>query len=276
MPPKRPSLPARPAPLFRAPLLGMLALLSLAACATRPPADDPDAQAEFRANNDPIEPFNRVMYKVNEGADTLVLRPAAEAYRIFLPPEFRTGIRNVLHNLGSPVILLNDALQGETQRFGVTLGRFLLNSTIGIAGIFDVAKDFGLPRHREDFGQTMATWGTKEGPYLFLPLLGPSNPRDLLGFAVDLASDPFSWVFMGSDVPSGVGYTRTGLTVVDTREGLIEPLDDLKRSSLDPYASLRSIYRQQRAREISNSGEAPATGGGNTGLGAPQGLAPNR
>jgi len=234
------------------PLL-LAACLGVAACATRPPASDPEAVAEFEATNDPIEPLNRVSYTVHSAIDTLALRPAAEMYRLLLPPQLRTGVRNVLANLSTPVILLNDALQGETQRFGETLGRFVLNSTLGIAGIFDVATSFGLPAHSEDFGQTLAVWGVGEGPYLFIPVLGPSNPRDLGGFGVDLASNPLNWV-TGNDNVDAALVTRGVLTVLDLREGLIDPLDALTENSLDPYAALRSAYRQRREAEIRNRG----------------------
>jgi phospholipid-binding lipoprotein MlaA len=242
---------------LRAALLGTVLAGTLAACAARPPADDRDAQEEFRANNDPIEPFNRAMYDVNQAIDTAVLRPVAVGYRAVVPAPVRTGVSNFLSNLRSPVILMNDALQGETDRFGTTLGRFMLNSTLGIGGILDVAKDFGLPPHTEDFGQTFAVAGVEEGPYLFIPLLGPSNPRDLLGFAAGIAADPFTWLTFGNRDAVDIGnYIRTGVTVVSTRESLIETLDDVQRTSLDPYATIRSAYRQQRAREIANT---PAT-----------------
>jgi phospholipid-binding lipoprotein MlaA len=250
--------------------LALAAALALGACATRPDPTDPEAVAEFEANNDPIEPLNRAMYLVNDGLDTLVLRPAAEAYRIFLPPEVRTAIRNVLANLRSPVILVNDVLQGETQRAGTTAGRFLLNTTLGIGGIFDVAKDFGLLGHTEDFGQTLAVWGLPEGPYLFVPVLGPSNPRDLTGAGVDFATNPFSWL-TGGELIETVTISRTVVGGLDTREGLIEPLDALRSGSLDPYAALRSAYRQRRVNEINNRGlESPAARG--TGFGAGTGL----
>jgi phospholipid-binding lipoprotein MlaA len=243
-------------PLPRASLVVALALaLGLSACATRPDPRDAEAVAEFQMVNDPLEPLNRGMFFVNDGIDTLVLRPAAEAYRIFLPPEVRTAIRNVLANLRTPVILVNDALQGETQRFGTTLGRFVINTTIGLGGIMDRATDFGLLGHTEDFGQTLAVWGVPEGPYLFIPVLGPSNPRDLTGFGVDIAANPLTWI-TGNDNVDAVLITRNGLNVVDTREGLIEPLDALRQGSLDPYAALRSAYRQRRAVEIRN---APTT-----------------
>ncbi|WP_426958818.1 MlaA family lipoprotein [Muricoccus radiodurans] len=254
------------------PLLAALALLTLTAvlpgCATRPPASDPEALAEFRANNDPLEPFNRAMYDVHQAIDTVVLRPVAVAYREVVPPPVRTGVRNVLANLRSPVILINDALQGETQRFGTTLGRFLLNSTLGVGGIFDVAAEFGLPPHTEDFGQTFAVAGIEEGPYLFLPILGPSNPRDLLGFAAGIAADPLTWLtFNSPDLANTLSYIRAGATVVSTRESLLDPLDEVQRTSLDPYATLRSAYRQQRAREIANTPSAVPNEGPGTGFG---------
>jgi phospholipid-binding lipoprotein MlaA len=251
------------------PFAAALALAMLAGgCATRPDPTDAEAVAEFNANNDPIEPLNRAMFFVNDGIDVLVLRPAAEAYRLFIPPEVRVAIRNVLGNMRAPIILVNDLLQGETQRAATTAGRFLVNTTIGIGGIFDVAKDFGLLGHTEDFGQTLAVWGTPEGPYLFIPVLGPSNPRDLAGAAAGIAMDPLTWV--GGDAVQLVSITRGGTTVVDTREGLIEPLEILRQQSIDPYAALRSAYRQRRAVEIANTtNESPAATG--TGFGAATG-----
>jgi phospholipid-binding lipoprotein MlaA len=252
---------------LRRPTLLLLGLLALSACATRPPASDPDAVAEYEQTNDPAEPFNRAMYAVHNGIDTVLLRPAAVVYRFVIPQPIRGGVRNVLANLRSPVVLMNDALQGEGQRFGTTLGRFLLNSTLGIGGIFDVAKNFDLPAHTEDFGQTFAVWGMGDGPFLFIPVLGPSNPRDLLGFGVGVAADPFFWLTLNAnDTIEALGWARTILTVLDTRESLIETLDSVKETSLDSYATLRSAYRQRRAQEIRNGGEAQ-TGGSSLGTG---------
>ncbi len=257
---------------LRRPLFVLLGLIALSGCATRPPASEPEALAEYEQNNDPLEPFNRAMYDVQEGLDTVLLRPAAQVYRFVIPQPVRGGIRNVLANLRSPVILLNDGLQGETQRFGTTLGRFLLNTTIGIGGIFDVAKELGLPAHNEDFGQTLAVWGVGEGPYLFLPIIGPSNPRDLTGFGVDIAANPVTWVVAnGDNTLENLGYIRLGLTVLDTREGLLDTLDNVNATSLDPYATLRSAYRQRRQNEIRNDRSAPAAASG-TGFGAGPGL----
>lgn len=256
------------------PALALGLVFALSACATRPNPADAEAVAEFNANNDPLEPLNRGVYFVNDGLDTLVLRPAAEAYRIFLPPELRTAIRNVLANLRTPVILANDLLQGDTQRAATTMGRFLVNTTVGIGGIFDRATGFGLLGHTEDFGQTLAVWGAPEGPYLFLPVLGPSNPRDLVGTGVDTALHPLTWVGSNSgETLEAITITRTVLTALDTREGLIETLDQVRASSLDPYATIRSAYRQRRVVEIRNQGGAPAAAPG-AGLGAGPAAAP--
>lgn len=253
----------------------MLALPLLAGCAERPDPNDPDAVAEFRQNNDPAEPFNRKMYAVHQGIDRAVLRPVAVGYRKVVPQPVRTGIRNLLGNLRTPVILANDMLQGEPRRAGDTLGRFLINTTVGLGGIFDVAgSQFGVRGHSEDYGQTLAVWGVGEGGYIFIPILGPSNPRDLLGFGLGIAADPLTWVGQGVAVDVLTG-SRAGVTVVDTRESLIEPLDAVQRESLDSYATLRSAYRQRRKAEIENrlDNAAPAAAGG-TGYGVGTGVRP--
>jgi phospholipid-binding lipoprotein MlaA len=255
--------------------LPLLLALLLAGCATRPPASEPEELAEFEQTNDPAEPTNRRLYAVHQGIDRVVLRPVAVAYRDVVPRPVRSGIRNVLGNLRTPVVLVNDMLQGEPRRAGDTLGRFFINSTLGLGGLFDVAgSEFGVPGHTEDYGQTLAVWGVGEGPYLFVPVLGPSNPRDLLGFGLGIASDPLTWVGQGATV-NALTYGRVGATVVDTREDLIDVLDDVERTSLDSYATLRSAYRQRRAAEIRNSDrDVPAASG--TGFGVGTGVAPQR
>ncbi|WP_424140869.1 MlaA family lipoprotein [Roseomonas chloroacetimidivorans] len=239
------------------------------ACATRPPASDPEAVAEFEQINDPLEPTNRALYDVHDAIDTYALRPVAVGYRHVVPPPVRTGIGNALANLRSPVILLNDTLQGEPDRAGTTLGRFLINSTIGLAGFFDVAADMGLLKHDEDFGQTLARWGLDEGPFLFLPILGPTNPRDLAGFGVDVAAQPLNWLGQG-DAVDALRWGWAGLAAIDAREGLIEVVDEVKASSLDPYATFRSAYRQRRRALIENRDEhsGPSSGADTRG-GAP-------
>lgn len=223
--------------------------LSLAACATRPPADDAEAVAEFDAINDPAEPTNRAIFAVNEAVDTFLLAPVSRTYRFVVPEIPRQGIHNVLSNLREPVAVVNSALQGQLGRAGVSLGRFCLNTTVGLLGLFDVAKEVGMPRHKEDFGQTLAVWGIGEGPYLMLPVLGPSNPRDTVGLVVDYLLDPFGWWARASNNEE-VQYIRTGIMAVDERTALLDPLDEVKRGSIDYYASIRTLYRQRRNSQI--------------------------
>jgi len=258
----------RLAPLLAAGLL----LIGLAGCATRPPADDPEAVAEFEFNNDPLEPLNRGMYAVNNAIDTVALRPAAVAYRTLVPGPVREGVRNALGNLRAPTILMNDVLQGDLNRAGRTAGRFLINSTLGIGGFIDVAEwQFGIRGHGEDFGQTLAVWGLGEGPFLFLPVLGPSNPRDLLGTGVDAVASPWFWFGQG-EVVEILRWVRAGMTVLDAREGVLDILDDINRTSLDPYSTLRSAYRQRRNAEIRNQGQQAPEAAGGTGFGVGVGV----
>ena len=238
-------------------LLG-LALLSIAACAARPPADDPDAVAEYKELNDPLEPTNRVFYKINDTIDTYALRPVAVAYRDYVPGVVRRPIRNVLVNLGQPANFANDVLSAKPHRAGNSLMRFLINTTAGGLGLFDVATDWGYPDHSSDLGQTFALWGVESGPYLFLPIIGPSNPRDAVGFGANTVLDPLTWATFGGDTAANLG--RYGANAVDTRERFIEPIDSVKRTALDPYATFRSVSRQNRADEVAKAREdIPAT-----------------
>ena len=219
-----------------------LLLALLAGCA-------PDHEAEA---GDPFERSNRALYGVHHALDQAVLKPAAEGYREVVPFEMRMMLRNLLANLRAPVVLANDLLQGQGDRGGETAARFLINSTLGIGGLFDVAGgEFGIPRHTEDFGQTFAVWGAGPGPYVCLPLLGPSNARDLAGFALGVVADPFFWLGQGAAVDA-LAVARVVAIGLDTRESLLEAVDQLERSSLDPYAAIRSAYGQQREAEIAN------------------------
>jgi phospholipid-binding lipoprotein MlaA len=204
--------------------------------------------------NDPFEPFNRVMFNATLAVDKAVLRPTAIVYRAVFPQPIRDSVRNFLNNLDSPIIFTNDLLQGELARAKVTLVRTVVNTTVGIGGLFDVADRWGFPRHREDFGQTLATLGIGEGPYLFIPLFGPANPRDLLGYGADLFFQPLTYVQWGDE--SYVPYVRYGVDLIDLRARNIETLDEIEQTSLDYYASVRSLYRQSRNNEINNGASA--------------------
>jgi len=232
--------------------LTSFSLLTLAACANKPPANDPDAVAEFEQTNDPIEPTNRFFYKVNTTIDTYTLKPVAKGYRYVVPAPVRSGIRHALANLSSPVLLANDVMQAKPRRAGDTFMRFVINSSVGVLGIFDVASGWGYPAHDSDFGVTLAMWGLPEGPFLFLPVLGPSNPRDLTGFAADIGLDPFTYVPHGYGLLT-LNWARTGLGAIDQREQVLDDLDKIQRNALDPYATFRSLYRQHRQSQIEDT-----------------------
>lgn len=206
-------------------------------------------------DNDPLEVPNRMFFAFNEAVDFMVIRPIAVTYRYIVPTGVRNSVRNFLRNLRTPVTLANDLLQGDLERAEATFARFLINSTVGLLGLFDIAAESGIPYHDEDFGQTLGSYGAGEGFYLVLPILGPSNLRDAGGRIVDLFLDPLTYL-----APTEVGLGRAVLTGVDFRSRNIEELDSLKADSLDFYARIRSLYRQNRESEINNgapSGETP-------------------
>ena len=223
----------------------LAAALSVSACASQPSAGSEAAADQV---NDPLEGTNRFIYKVNDKLDTYIFRPVAVGYRDYVPGAVRRPIRNALANLASPVVFSNDVLQGKPRLAGDTIMRFLINTTAGGAGLFDVAADLGYPRHGTDLGVTLALWGVGEGPYLFLPILGPSGVRDGAGLAGDVALNPLTWASFGGS--TAIEGTAAGVGAVDARERLIDPIDDVKRTALDPYATFRSAYRQNRQSTI--------------------------
>lgn len=234
--------------LMHVPALLALALAA-AGCATPPPASDKAALADFKQTNDPLEPTNRVLYAINDALDGVILHPLAVGYINAVPSPVRRSVHNALSNLDTPVLLANDMMEGKPRRAGDTFMRFVINTTVGVGGFFDPATSFGYPAHDADFGITMALWGVPEGPFLYLPVLGPSDPRDAAGYGVDVGLDPFTWVGNGFLV-SDLYIVRYGLTAVDVRSSLIPDLDKVKEQALDPYATFRSLYRQHRKAQI--------------------------
>ncbi|MEA1651967.1 VacJ family lipoprotein [Nitrospirillum sp. BR 11164] len=214
------------------------------------------ASAQEEDANDPLEGMNRAIFWFNEGVDTVLLRPAAKVYRTVMPDFAQTGIRNVLWNLRSPLTLANKLLQGDWDGAEVATERFLINSTIGLGGLIDVAGDHGLTYEYESFDQTLAVWGVPEGFYLVLPVLGSSTLRDAVGFGIEAYGDPVSR-YLSNTHDDWASYTRAGVYAVDLRAQYLDVLDDVKRNSVDYYATMRSLYRQRQNNYIRNGKTDP-------------------
>lgn len=215
---------------------------------------DPEAGADDDFGGldvkDPFETPNRLIFAVNDAMDTIVLKPVATTYDFWTPEPLKNSIKNVLRNLATPVTLLNDLLQGNIKQAQTTLGRFILNTTIGFGGLGDPASEMGLNYHYEDFGQTLAVHGVGEGFYLVLPVLGPSSLRHTAGRAVDFASDPLTWILWNQKLKYRLA--PRAVQGVSNRADLLGTLSDIKSTSVDYYATIRSTYRQNRVKEINN------------------------
>jgi phospholipid-binding lipoprotein MlaA len=235
-------------------LAGLMVILP--GCATLP--SDPAALAVSRANNDPLEPMNRELFALNQVIDRMLLKPVAKIYVRFIPQPARDAIRNLLKNFDEPVVFANAALEGRFRPAGTTASRFAINSTVGLAGLFDVAARHGLERQQADFGRTLHAWGIPEGPYLILPVVGPSSPRDAVGSGVDIYVSPWRYVAINNNYPTGLTVAQMGLSGIDERSRNIDSLDEIQRESVDYYATFRSLYRQNRAAELGETA-APST-----------------
>jgi phospholipid-binding lipoprotein MlaA len=210
---------------------------------------------DARVVQDPWESVNRGIFSFNLGLDEYVLEPTAKGYRYITTPAIRHSVRGVLTNLSEPQVFVNAMLQGEIKAAGDALTRFAINTTFGVLGLFDVAGDEGVAWRAEDFGQTLAVWGAGEGSYVMLPFLGPSNIRDTGGRVVDWVMDPVRLVANRFDKKSMydvVAYGQYPVDAVATREERFEVINDLRRDSLDYYASIRSLYHQNRLYLIEN------------------------
>ena len=202
--------------------------------------------------NDPLEPVNRVIFGFNEFVMSLLFRPVAELYNENLPAAFRSGVSNFLDNIATPIVAANHLLQGDPEAAVVSVARFMVNSTIGIAGLADVAAEAGTEGRDEDFGQTLGTWGVGEGFYLVLPIFGPSNPRDAVGkFLVDPYFDPLGqWISNANQTE--LDWTLQAVNGLSEYAGVVDDLAQVKKTSVDYYAAIRSLYRQKRKSEINN------------------------
>ena len=196
-------------------------------------------------DNDPFESLNRGVFWFNDIVDRFFLDRISEMYKGVVPEFMRQRVGYVLRNLSEPIVLTNNILQGEMGDAEDTLRRFLINSTVGVGGIFDVSTDLEIPYKKEDFGLTLAAWGVESGPYLVLPILGPSNLRDTLGRIGDYSIDPINWwaYCEGKEVYSNA---RTGIQILDAKTDNLEIINDLRENSIDFYASLRAWYHERR------------------------------
>ncbi len=218
-----------------------VSVLALSACAS--------TKADYSEVHDPLEGFNRAIYGVNEAADILLIGPASTIYREAVPEPIQGVVRNFVRNLEMPIIALNKLLQGNFDGFGVAMGRFLVNTTAGVAGLADVATGAGLPYQDTDFGVTLASWGMDPAFYLVLPLVGPSSLRDGLGRGVDWLADPIRIAAANNELSTEL-FAANSLRVLDTRASFDAAIRDTRRNSIDSYAAFRSLYTQHRAAEI--------------------------
>ncbi|CAN0428279.1 unnamed protein product, partial [Discosporangium mesarthrocarpum] len=203
------------------------------------------------ADDDPLEGFNRAMFSFNDFLDSYLLTPIARAYRFVMPEPIRAMGRNFFENLNEPVVVANNLLQGEFSDAGVAVGRFVVNSTAGLLGFFEVAEQLDLEQETADFGQTLHTYGVGSGPFLMLPFFGPSTIRDTVGTGVDTFFNPIAYLL---DFETRM-YLKASEIVVK-REELLDPTDELRKGSIDFYASVRSAWQQNRAEEL-RKGEPP-------------------
>ena len=219
--------------------LGIVMTVSLSACVTLPPNSQ-------RLPQDPFESWNRGVYKVNDKLDRAIAKPAAKAYVHVVPNPVRTGVSNFFDNLNTTTVMLNDALQGKFRAAANDLARFLLNSTLGLGGFLDPASRAGLDHNNEDFGQTLGKWGVHPGPFIELPILGPSDARDAPAKLVDAYTTPTAYI-----KNTGVRWGVRAVSLVDTRAALLS-LDDTLSHVFDPYAFVRDAYLQRRAYLVSD------------------------
>jgi phospholipid-binding lipoprotein MlaA len=195
--------------------------------------------------NDPAEGFNRAMFTVNEGLDTVIAKPLAQGYDYVAPSLVKTGVANAFSNVADVMIGVNNLLQGKPGAAFSDWGRVLVNTTIGFGGLFDWASELGMEKNYEDFGQTMGAWGVGEGAYLFWPIIGPRTVRDTAGFVVDSYTDPLSYTY-----PVDLRNTLLGVRYIDQRAALLPTDKIIEEGAIDKYAYIRDSYLQHRRNAV--------------------------
>lgn len=220
-------------------VIASCATLMIGACSTAHQNND------IAHIHDPYEGYNRKIMAFNQQADKIIIHPTIRGYRTIVPQPARNGVHNVLVNLRSPLTLTNQVLQGDWDGAHDVVLRAIINSLLGIGGVFDIAGYEGIKYEPEDFGQTLAVWGVDSGPYVVVPFLGPSSSRDYLGYFADYAMDPVRWVAFNADAELLYSARFAG-DYLDIRDSLMDTLVDTEQSSFDYYAAIRSIYYQHR------------------------------
>jgi phospholipid-binding lipoprotein MlaA len=225
--------------------LTLAGVILLSGCATT----DPD----FADPRDPIEGFNRAVYSFNDMLDRAVIKPLAQGYNAVVPTPVNRGVTNFFNNIDDVTSAVNNLLQFKIGRALSDVGRVAVNTTLGIGGLFDVASNMDMPRYDEDFGQTLGTWGVASGPYIVLPLLGPTSGRDGVGMVVDWFTDPTNYI-----EDDTVRWTLRGLDLVDTRADLLNASRVVDQAALDPYAFVRDAYLQKRQDQVYDGNPPPS------------------
>jgi len=225
--------------------IGLILLLAvLSGCASVP--------GEYRDPRDPLESYNRGMFKFNKAVDDAVVKPVAKGYKAVTPAVLDRGITNFFNNIADVTSAVNNLLQFKLARAGSDVGRLAVNTTIGVLGFFDVATNMGLPSYKEDFGQTLGYWGAKQSPYLVLPLLGPSTLRDTIGLGGDIVTSP---LFNLRD--DHVYWGLVGLNYINRRADLLAAGEILEEAAIDPYIFVRDAYLQRRRDQIFDGNPPP-------------------
>ena len=232
-------------------------ILGLGGCSSSISTQEVSSFDSQYSPNDPFENWNRAMFVLDQGLTDIVFRPSTMLYDAFIFNNGRKGVTNILQNFRSPITLANNILQADLKGAGNTTTRFIINSTLGIVGVFDVANRLGFPYQAADLGQTLGIWGINSGPYLYIPILGPTTSRDLAGLAVDnYAFEAMAWIAR-ADNPNWWGLTYGGLVTLDLKARTQALFDELDASSLDFYAAIRSAYMQSRNQLINKGRKNP-------------------
>lgn len=233
--------------------LKCLLLLNILACPVFADSQvEIDSPSKVLEINDPLEPLNRAVYAVNGVIDGLVMKPLAIAWRLVLPQPVRDSAGHVFANLKAPITFTNNLLQGQPKRAATTVGRFVINTTVGILGIFDAAAEIGLPGEETTFNETLGVWGVNTGPYLIVPIIGPCSFRQVAGMGADYFMQPYNYYFNGDSQhnDSWVPVAISGVEAVHQRNLVLESVDDVVENAADPYATFRSAYFQYQTYRV--------------------------